>query len=172
MASSGTLSGITTEKPHFVQCVTVVLSAMSSSPLSGIFHTSILIAHGQRYPKLGGHNGRGTRRSFQRLRDLLHARLGFRHRFHLSNIIFCPRTTNNYLGFYLCHFTPQSLFIGWLVSLQATMRLVCAVYGASVPVLRSWEIAVTSCAGANGFWSMMLFGTPFDDQSPPLAPLM
>src|SRR5215475_1501568 len=30
----------------------------------------------------------------------------------------------------------------------------------TVPILRSCEIAVTSCAGANGFVRRMLFGTP------------
>ena len=39
-------------------------------------------------------------------------------------------------------------------------------------VLRSWETAVTSCAGANGFANMMLLGTPLEGQSAALAPLM
>src|SRR6202051_3345183 len=38
--------------------------------------------------------------------------------------------------------------------------------------LRSWETAVTSCAGANGFANMMLFGTPLDAQSSASLPLM
>jgi hypothetical protein len=38
--------------------------------------------------------------------------------------------------------------------------------------LRSWETAVTSCAGANGFGNMMLFGTPLDAQSSASLPLM
>jgi hypothetical protein len=41
-----------------------------------------------------------------------------------------------------------------------------------VPVLRSWETAVTSCAGAKGLVSMMLLGTPLDDQSSACCPLM
>jgi hypothetical protein len=45
-------------------------------------------------------------------------------------------------------------------------------HAGGVPVLRSWETAVTSCAGANGFANMMLFGTPFDAQSPASLPLM
>src|SRR4051812_19083398 len=39
-------------------------------------------------------------------------------------------------------------------------------------LLRSWATAVTSCAGANGLLSMMLFGTPLDAQSSACAPLM
>jgi hypothetical protein len=39
-------------------------------------------------------------------------------------------------------------------------------------VLRSWETAVMSCAGANGFANMMLFGTPLEAQSSASLPLM
>src|ERR1700730_7163444 len=35
-------------------------------------------------------------------------------------------------------------------------------YVAGGPVLRSWETAVTSCAGANGLVNRTLFGTPCD----------
>jgi len=38
--------------------------------------------------------------------------------------------------------------------------------------LRSWATAVTSWAGANGFASMMLLGTPFDAHSSACAPLV
>jgi hypothetical protein len=60
--------------------------------------THLLLTHRQRYPKLRGHNGSGTRRPFQSLRNLLYARFGFRHGFHLSHITFCPRTTDHYLS--------------------------------------------------------------------------
>ena len=35
-------------------------------------------------------------------------------------------------------------------------------YVVGVPLLRSWETAVRSWAGANGLDNMMLFGTPLD----------
>jgi hypothetical protein len=47
-----------------------------------------------------------------------------------------------------------------------------AVGGKGVPTLRSWEIAVTSCAGANGFCRRTLPGTPCTGQSAPAAPVM
>src|SRR5437762_11737315 len=40
------------------------------------------------------------------------------------------------------------------------------------PVLSSWDTAVTSCAGANGFFSRMLLGTPSDAPSSAAAPVM
>lgn len=42
----------------------------------------------------------------------------------------------------------------------------------SHPELRSWERAVKSCAGANGFARRMLLGTPFEGHSSPAAPVM
>jgi len=45
-------------------------------------------------------------------------------------------------------------------------------YVLGVPALRSWEIAVTSCAGANGLVSRILFGTPLEAQSSALSPVM
>ncbi len=39
------------------------------------------------------------------------------------------------------------------------------LYVGGVPALRSWETAVTSCAGANGLANMMLLGTPLEPQS-------
>jgi hypothetical protein len=39
-------------------------------------------------------------------------------------------------------------------------------------LFRSWETAVTSWAGANGFCSRMLSGTPCDAQSFAVAPVM
>jgi hypothetical protein len=45
-------------------------------------------------------------------------------------------------------------------------------YAGRVPVLRSFETAVISCAGANGFANMMLFGTPCDAQSSASFPLI
>ena len=54
-----------------------------------------------------------------------------------------------------------------------TMERSHAVGAAGGPAaFRSWETAVTSCAGANGFASMMLLGTPFDAHSSACAPLM
>ena len=41
-----------------------------------------------------------------------------------------------------------------------------------VPALRSCEIAVTNCAGANGFSRRMLLGTPREGQRPAAAPVM
>jgi hypothetical protein len=41
-----------------------------------------------------------------------------------------------------------------------------------LPMFRSCDTAVTSCAGASGLVSMMLFGTPFDAQDWACAPLM
>ena len=46
------------------------------------------------------------------------------------------------------------------------------IYVVGAPLLSSWATAVTSWAGANGFESMMLLGTPLDDQSSALSPLM
>jgi hypothetical protein len=40
------------------------------------------------------------------------------------------------------------------------------------PALSSWDTAVTNCAGANGFFSRMLLGTPSDAQSSAAAPVM
>ena len=40
------------------------------------------------------------------------------------------------------------------------------------PALSSWDTAVTSCAGANGLFSRMLFGTPSAAQSSAAAPVM
>jgi hypothetical protein len=45
-------------------------------------------------------------------------------------------------------------------------------HGVEVPMLRRFETAVTSCAGANGFSSKMLLGTPRDAQRPTAAPVM
>ena len=45
-------------------------------------------------------------------------------------------------------------------------------YVLGVPALRSWEIAVTNCAGANGLVSRILFGTPLEAQSSALSPVM
>ena len=39
-------------------------------------------------------------------------------------------------------------------------------------LFRSCAMAMTSCAGANGFASIMLFGTPFDAHSSACAPLI
>ena len=44
--------------------------------------------------------------------------------------------------------------------------------GVGEPVLSSWETAVTNCAGANGFFSSMLPGTPSDAQSSAAAPVI
>src|SRR5689334_6808295 len=53
------------------------------------------------------------------------------------------------------------------------LRLCHHTYVASGAMLFSnWEMAVTSCARANGFVSMMLFGTPFDAHSSACAPLI
>jgi hypothetical protein len=40
------------------------------------------------------------------------------------------------------------------------------------PLFSSWETAVRSCAGANGFDNMILFGTPLEAQSAALSPLI
>jgi hypothetical protein len=45
-------------------------------------------------------------------------------------------------------------------------------YVVGVPLLRRLEMAVTSCAGANGLANMMLFGTPLEVQSAAAAPLI
>ncbi len=50
-------------------------------------------------------------------------------------------------------------------------RLV-SFYVVGVALLSNWATAETNWAGANGFGSMMLFGTPLDDQSAALSPLM
>src|ERR1700722_6879367 len=47
-----------------------------------------------------------------------------------------------------------------------------APYVAGFPALRSWETAVTSCAGANGLVRRMLLGTPRDGQSAALPPVI
>jgi hypothetical protein len=47
-----------------------------------------------------------------------------------------------------------------------------APYVAGFPALRSWETAVTSCAGANGLVRRMLLGTPWDGQSAALPPVI
>jgi hypothetical protein len=44
-------------------------------------------------------------------------------------------------------------------------------YVVGVPLLRSWETAVTSCAGANGLVRRMLFGTPCEAYWSALAPV-
>jgi hypothetical protein len=49
-------------------------------------------------------------------------------------------------------------------------RAHCQVAGGAL--LRTWETAVTSCASANGFSSMMLSGTPREAQSSALSPLI
>jgi hypothetical protein len=41
-----------------------------------------------------------------------------------------------------------------------------------LPVLRSWETAVTSCAGAKGLVNRMLLGTPWDGHSAALPPVI
>ncbi len=45
-------------------------------------------------------------------------------------------------------------------------------YVVGVPVLRSCATAVTSCAGANGLVSRMLFGTPLEAHSSALSPVI
>jgi hypothetical protein len=45
-------------------------------------------------------------------------------------------------------------------------------YVGGAPLLRRWETAVTSCAGANGFANIMLFGTPLDAQSATSLPVI
>jgi hypothetical protein len=56
--------------------------------------------------------------------------------------------------------------------LWRTSAACAGIYVVGVPVLRSCATAVTSCAGANGFSSMMLLGTPLEVQSAALAPLI
>jgi hypothetical protein len=45
-------------------------------------------------------------------------------------------------------------------------------YPVGGPALRSWETAVTSCAGANGLVRRMLLGTPFAAHLSALAAVM
>jgi hypothetical protein len=45
-------------------------------------------------------------------------------------------------------------------------------YAVGVPALRSCATAVTSCAGANGLVSKILFGTPLEAHSSALSPVM
>ncbi len=45
-------------------------------------------------------------------------------------------------------------------------------YVVGVPLLRSWETAVTSCAGANGLVKRTLLGTPCEPYSSALAPVI
>src|ERR1700726_607729 len=45
-------------------------------------------------------------------------------------------------------------------------------YAVGVPVLRSCETAVTSCAGANGLVKRMLLGTPWEAHWSAAAPVM
>jgi hypothetical protein len=46
------------------------------------------------------------------------------------------------------------------------------IYVVGVALLRRFEMAVISCAGANGFCKMTLLGTPLQVQSEAAAPLM
>ena len=45
-------------------------------------------------------------------------------------------------------------------------------YAVAGPAFSSWETAVTSCAGANGFCNSTLLGTPRDDHSSAARPVM
>jgi hypothetical protein len=67
-------------------------------------------------------------------------------------------------------------YIAWMsgrpAALKAPSPWWSPAYAVGVPLLSSWETAVTSWAGANGLVSMMLFGTPLDAQDSALSPLM
>jgi hypothetical protein len=78
----------------------------------------------------------------------------------------------------MCMLLIAALAVSWnqisrqlkLEPAQILVRQLGAVAGGTL--LRSWETAVTSWAGANGFARLMLFGTPFDAQSSASLPLM
>jgi hypothetical protein len=60
---------------------------------------------------------------------------------------------------------PITSGVAALVSFAPLKNKPADAYAAGVPVLSKLEMAVTSCAGANGFASMILLGTPLDAQS-------
>jgi hypothetical protein len=64
--------------------------------------------------------------------------------------------------------TRRAFYLCTLLGLRDS-RHFCAV---GVPLLRRFETAVRSWAGANGLANMMLFGTPLEVQSAAAAPLM
>ena len=74
----------------------------------------------------------------------------------------------------LTHFGPGAVK-GEVIrhySVDGTHEECCAAYDVGVPLLRRFETAVRSWAGAKGLDNIMLFGTPLEAQSAAAAPLI
>ncbi len=65
-----------------------------------------------------------------------------------------------------------SMILNWKFDEPRALRRTRFAYVVGVPVLRSCATAVTSCAGANGLVSRMLFGTPLEAHSSALSPVI
>ena len=72
------------------------------------------------------------------------------------------------------HFGPGAVkgAVSRHYSVDGTHEECCTAYVVGVPLLRRFETAVRSWAGAKGLDNIMLFGTPLEAQSPAAAPLI
>lgn len=96
---------------------------------------------------------------------------GFNHR------AVCPSdnyVTADFCGHLFCE--AQGIWLAFHIEKENRCRLICrfvrAHVGGCCPRFSSWDTAVTSWAGANGFCRRMLLGTPCAPQSSAAAPVM
>ena len=74
----------------------------------------------------------------------------------------------------LTHFGPGAVKgeVSRHYSVDGTHEECCTAYDVGVPLLRKFETAVRSWAGAKGLDNIMLFGTPLEAQFAAAAPLI
>jgi hypothetical protein len=75
---------------------------------------------------------------------------------------------------HFAHFGPGAVKgeVSRHYSADGTHEECCTAYVVGVPLLRRFETAVRSWAGAKGLNSIMLFGTPLEAQSAAATPLI